>query len=82
MSITASEAKKIRKVFDGLKAHRTSVQQNQLTFWKQYGVTQSGGSRYESGREMDAPLRALVALHVSGKVDDETLANAMRLAKS
>ena len=30
---------------------------NQEQFWTQIGVTQSGGSRYESGREMPRPVR-------------------------
>lgn len=35
---------------------------NQLDFWKRVGVTQSGGSRYESGRNMPKPVRELVRL--------------------
>jgi hypothetical protein len=31
-------------------------------FWTQIGVTQSGGSRYESGREMPKPVRELLRL--------------------
>jgi transcriptional regulator with XRE-family HTH domain len=35
---------------------------NQEEFWTQIGVTQSGGSRYESGREMPKPVRELLRL--------------------
>ncbi len=35
---------------------------NQEQFWTQIGVTQSGGSRYESGREMPRPVRELLRL--------------------
>src|ERR1700730_10353849 len=35
---------------------------NQDQFWTQIGVTQSGGSRYESGREMPKPVRELLRL--------------------
>jgi transcriptional regulator with XRE-family HTH domain len=35
---------------------------NQEAFWTQIGVTQSGGSRYESGREMPKPVRELLRL--------------------
>ena len=35
---------------------------NQQDFWGQIGVTQSGGSRYESGREMPKPVRELLRL--------------------
>jgi DNA-binding XRE family transcriptional regulator len=32
---------------------------NQQQFWSTLGVTQSGGSRYESGRNMPKPVREL-----------------------
>jgi hypothetical protein len=35
---------------------------NQEQFWTQIGVTQSGGSRYESGREMPRPVKELLRL--------------------
>lgn len=35
---------------------------NQLDFWSRIGVTQSGGSRYESGRTMPKPVRELLRL--------------------
>jgi len=40
---------------------------NQQLFWSAVGVTQSGGSRYESGRNMPRPVRELVRLvHIEG----------------
>lgn len=40
---------------------------NQSEFWGKIGVTQSGGSRYESGRNMPRPVRELLRLvHVEG----------------
>ena len=35
---------------------------NQQQFWSKLGVTQSGGSRYESGRNMPKPVRELLRL--------------------
>ena len=35
---------------------------NQQQFWSALGVTQSGGSRYESGRNMPRPVRELLRL--------------------
>lgn len=35
---------------------------NQQQFWSKLGVTQSGGSRYESGRNMPKPVQALLRL--------------------
>jgi transcriptional regulator with XRE-family HTH domain len=40
---------------------------NQQQFWPLIGVTQSGGSRYESGRGMPKPVRELLRIvHVEG----------------
>ncbi|HEX8988413.1 MAG TPA: helix-turn-helix domain-containing protein [Rhodocyclaceae bacterium] len=49
---------------------------NQQQFWSKLGVTQSGGSRYESGRNMPRPVQHLLRLvHVEqidiGKVRKE-----------
>ena len=41
---------------------RRRLGMNQEQFWTQIGVTQSGGSRYESGREMPKPVRELLRL--------------------
>jgi transcriptional regulator with XRE-family HTH domain len=35
---------------------------NQSEFWSKIGVTQSGGSRYESGRSIPRPVQALLRL--------------------
>lgn len=35
---------------------------NQLQFWSRIGVTQSGGSRYESGRSVPPAVSRLLAL--------------------
>ena len=41
---------------------RRSLGMNQQEFWTRIGVTQSGGSRYESGRAMPRPVRELLRL--------------------
>ena len=41
---------------------------NQMQFWSKIGVTQSGGSRYESGRAMSKPVRELLRLVYVKKV--------------
>lgn len=35
---------------------------NQTEFWRMYGVTQSAGSRYESGRTLGVPSQILMVL--------------------
>jgi len=41
---------------------RRKLGMNQQDFWTKIGVTQSGGSRYESGRKMPKPVRELLRL--------------------
>ena len=42
---------------------------NQQEFWGQIGVTQSGGSRYESGRSMPQPVRELLRIMHVNQID-------------
>jgi len=42
---------------------------NQQQFWSQIGVTQSGGSRYESGRNMPRPVQHLLRLVHVERID-------------
>jgi predicted transcriptional regulator len=42
---------------------------NQQEFWGAIGVTQSGGSRYESGRNIPKPVRELLRLVHIDRVD-------------
>ena len=48
---------------------RRRLRLNQQDFWSRIGVTQSGGSRYESGRTMPKPVRELLRLVHVEKVD-------------
>ena len=41
---------------------RKKLGMNQQEFWGQIGVTQSGGSRYESGRNIPKAVRELLRL--------------------
>lgn len=66
-------AKRLKPLPTNLKAFRAKVGLNQSEFWRRYGVTQSGGSRYESGRDMPAPLQLLMRLHLAGVITDEDM---------
>ena len=48
---------------------RQRLRMNQEEFWAQVGVTQSGGSRYEGGRSMPRPVRALLRLVHIERID-------------
>ena len=52
----------------------------QSAFWQRFGITQSGGSRYESGRDLPNPAKMLLTLYLSGTVTDEDLTAARKAA--
>jgi transcriptional regulator with XRE-family HTH domain len=67
---------------------RRKLGMNQQQFWSKLGVTQSGGSRYESGRNMPRPVQHLLRLvHVEqidiGKIkrDDYEVVEFLRSKK-
>lgn len=45
-----------------LRAKREKLGANQTEFWTRVGVTQSAGSRYESGRPLPKPLAAMLVI--------------------
>lgn len=45
-----------------IKAQRVKLGLNQSEFWNPIGVTQSGGSRYESGRTIPKTVTSLLGL--------------------
>lgn len=61
-----------------IKAYRLSRGENQTQFWTRFGVTQSGGSRYESGRELPTPLAMLVLAFAAGLLDEKSLEKLRR----
>ena len=64
--------KKAGKSTVNVAAIRRATGLNQTQFWRRVGCTQSGGSRYESGRAMPKPVATLVELLYS--LDDEAAA--------
>jgi DNA-binding transcriptional regulator YiaG len=55
------------------KTIRTKLKLTQGEFWSRVAVTQSGGSRYESGRPIPAPVQKLLLIaygkpNVSNKI--------------
>ncbi len=60
------------KLFDeisNLSEIRRKLRLSQYDFWNKVGVTQSGGSRYENGRNMPKAVRELVRLVHIEKID-------------
>ncbi|WP_426172935.1 helix-turn-helix domain-containing protein [Massilia sp. TWR1-2-2] len=57
----------------GLRQFRISKRESQATFWARFGVTQSSGSRFETGLGVPLPVALLVKLYVTGKLIDGDL---------
>ena len=60
-------------VIDGeyVQKRRAESGMNQCAFWSQFKVTQSGGSRYESGRNIPRPLQMLIWLRYEAGLSNE-----------
>ncbi len=56
-----------------LKRFRISKRESQEKFWGRFGVTQSSGSRFETGLGIPAPVAILVKLYLNGKLTDGDL---------
>jgi DNA-binding transcriptional regulator YiaG len=64
-----------------VRAMRRAAGLNQLAFWGPLGVTQSGGSRYESGRGLPPPVALLLWLRQAGRLTSKDLADAEQSLK-
>lgn len=62
--------------FRNIASYRNSMQLNQTAFWRLFGCTQSGGCRYELGREIPDPVVLLLILHAQGKITGDDLKQA------
>lgn len=52
-----------------VRALRKSLNLNQTTFWRRVHVTQSGGSRYEAGRDIPQSMQVLLTLAYGSEQD-------------
>jgi len=66
-------AVKLKSLPKDLADFRKQQGLSQGDFWFRYGVTQSGGSRYESLRSIPTPLKLLLRLHLSGVISEDDL---------
>jgi hypothetical protein len=63
-------------------AYRKKKKESQRRFWARFGVTQSRGSRFESGAEIPAPVAILLGLYFTKTVSDADLGRAERVLYS
>lgn len=54
-----------------LRTMRRRLKMNQAEFWARVGITQSGGSRYEGGRQVPEPVRMLLAIAYGNRRERE-----------
>lgn len=74
---------KVCKAITDPQGYRQATGLNQSAFWAPLGVTQSGGSRYEStGRTIPTPVALLLVLRDQGIITDEILAEAQRTVEA
>ena len=59
-------------------AARQKLGINQTKFWSRVGVTQSGGSRYESGRNIPRPVQMLLRIAYGTKAQAAKQFEALR----
>ena len=63
----------VRPPHADLRQFRISKRESQEKFWGRFGVTQSSGSRFETGLAIPAPVAILLKLYVNGKLNDGDL---------
>ena len=56
-----------------LRRLRIAKRESQEKFWSRFGVTQSSGSRFETGLAVPPPVAILLRLYVNGRVSDGDL---------
>ena len=60
------------------KARRIKLGLNQTEFWSRLGITQSGASRYESGRSIPRPVQVLYVIAYGTEKQAEAMVESLR----
>ena len=66
------------KTGEDVKAMRAKLHMNQSEFWGRINVTQSGGSRYESGRAIPRTVQLLLHLAYGTEKQSQDLLTVIR----
>lgn len=72
--------KKLKLTPDAVQTLRKQLGLNQSDFWKPLGVTQSGGSRYEGGRNIPQPVQKLIRLAYGAEAEAQAVLSELRKA--
>lgn len=64
-----------------IREFRTKIGLRQGLFWERVGVTQSGGSRYETGRDIPRPVQILLTITYGTPSQVQAMTEALRAWK-
>lgn len=81
MTVPVATRHEINEAILNPAEYRAKSGDNQSVFWGQFGVGQSAGSRYETGRELPNAVKILLALKIAGRVNDTDLEDAEQFYK-
>lgn len=70
------------KTAEDVREARRKLHMNQSEFWIRLGVTQSGGSRYESGRKIPKPVQLLLHMAYGTEKQAQDLLARLRPKRS
>lgn len=70
----------VPSVLENVQAFRKSRSETQAEFWKRFGLTQPGGSRYENGQPIPRPTAVLLDLFASGAISEAQLTESLERA--
>ena len=73
--------KKLDISAEGIRQLRKALNLNQAEFWHPVGVTQSGGSRYESGRDIPNAVKTVLRITYGTEQEATELFNKLRNKK-
>ena len=81
--MTSTSKRPTLKLTTGAAVHavRAKRGENQIEFWGRIGVTQSGGSRYESGRSIPKPVQLLLQVAYGTDKQAEAMTGWLRGAE-
>ena len=66
---------------EDVRAFRKKTGMNQALFWERIGITQSGGSRYETGRNIPVTVQILLTIAYGGPAQAQAMTEALRAWK-
>lgn len=73
MTVAARPIKQPALNLANIKDIRKFRGENQHVFWSRYGLTQTSGSKYETGRKIPLPLSILIMMHLQGTITEKDI---------